>query len=107
MTLGQTLIDAQGVAHPMAGLLPVATSFAERRLTLGYRSLRLTAGGVIGARGLMFRGHEFHYATIVEEGPGEALFQAADAEGRRSFAAGRMVGRVAGSFCHVIDREDL
>lgn len=106
MTLGQTLIDAQGVAHSMAGLLPVVTSFAERRLTLGYRSLRLTAGGVIGARGLMFRGHEFHYATILEEGPGDALFQAADAEGRRSFPSGRMVGRVAGSFCHVIDRED-
>jgi cobyrinic acid a,c-diamide synthase len=105
MTLGKALIDAQGIAHSMAGLLPVVTSFAERRLTLGYRSLRLTAGGVIGARGLMFRGHEFHYASILEEGPGEALFHAADAEGRRSFAAGKLVGRVAGSFCHLIDRD--
>ena len=106
MTLGKSLIDADGVTHTMAGLLPVVTSFAERRLTLGYRSLRLMAGGVIGGRGLMFRGHEFHYSTIVEEGPGDPLFHAADAEGRRSFAAGRAAGRVAGSFCHIIDRDD-
>src|SRR3981081_4380157 len=43
MLLGDSLTDADGATHRMAGLLPLATSFAERRLHLGYRSARLMA----------------------------------------------------------------
>jgi cobyrinic acid a,c-diamide synthase len=110
MTLGRALTDASGVAYAMTGLLPLETSFAERRLHLGYRQARLETGGVIGSRGDRFRGHEFHYATIVVEDAqarGAApLFAATDAEGRRSFMAGLSVGRVAGSFLHIVDRAD-
>ena len=45
MVLGQTLVDAGGDTHPMAGLLGVATSFAKRRMHLGYRDVTLAAGG--------------------------------------------------------------
>ena len=37
MVLGRSLEDATGEVHPMAGLLPVATSYAKRKLHLGYR----------------------------------------------------------------------
>ena len=40
MALGLSLVDASGVAHPMAGLLGVETSFEKRRMTLGYREAR-------------------------------------------------------------------
>ena len=43
MVLGDSLVDADGVSHAMAGLLPVATTFAERRLTLGYRTAHALA----------------------------------------------------------------
>ena len=43
MALGENLIDASGVSHPMAGLLGVETSFASRRMTLGYREARIAA----------------------------------------------------------------
>ncbi len=43
MVLGEGLIDADGGRHAMAGLLPLETSFAERRLHLGYRCARLLA----------------------------------------------------------------
>ena len=39
------------------------------------------------------------------EGPGQALFRAADAEGRDLGNTGLMDGTVAGSFIHLIDRE--
>ena len=39
MVLGDALIDADGQAHDMAGLLPLTTSFARRKLHLGYRQL--------------------------------------------------------------------
>ena len=67
MALGESLTDASGVAHPMAGLLGVETSFAKRRMTLGYREARLSAICALGAAGAVLRGHEFHYATIVDD----------------------------------------
>jgi cobyrinic acid a,c-diamide synthase len=104
MVLGKTLIDAAGTPHAMAGLLPLITSVADRRLHLGYRTARLAGAGPLGAAGSSFRGHEFHYARIVEEGPGAPLFEASDAVGRASAPVGRVVGTVAGSFIHLIDR---
>ena len=103
MTLGETLIDAQGERHAMAGLLPLITSFAERKLHLGYRQGRLLADGPLGETGRVFRGHEFHYATVVEEGPGESLFEVEDAACRNLGSHGRRQGSVFGSFLHLID----
>jgi cobyrinic acid a,c-diamide synthase len=104
MVLGQGLVDAAGTRHQMAGLLPLETSFAERRRQLGYRQLRLAASGPLGAAGAAFRGHEFHYATILAEGDGDALFAASDADGASLGRMGRLRGRVMGSFLHLLDR---
>ncbi|TDQ78504.1 hydrogenobyrinic acid a,c-diamide synthase (glutamine-hydrolysing) /cobyrinate a,c-diamide synthase [Dongia mobilis] len=104
MTLGSHLTDAAGVQHQMAGLLPVATSFATRRLHLGYRAAELLAAAPFGTPGTTLRGHEFHYATILHEGDAPALFRLTDARGRDLGPAGRRVGPVMGSFMHLIDR---
>lgn len=104
MVLGQGLVDAAGQRHAMAGLLPLETSFAQRHRALGYRQVALAAAGPLGAAGTGFRGHEFHYATIVSEGAGVPLFTAADADGGALGAAGRIEGRVMGSFLHLVDR---
>jgi cobyrinic acid a,c-diamide synthase len=104
MVLGQTLTDAAGQPHEMAGLLPVATSFAARKLHLGYRQVSLAADTPLGRKGGAFRGHEFHYASILREGDGEPLFIARDADGESLGAVGRIAGSVMGSFIHLIDR---
>ena len=106
MVLGERLIDADGVEHAMAGLLPVATTFAERGLTLGYRSARILDDSPLGRSGARFRGHEFHYARILHEDGDAALFRCGDARGRDLGTAGRRVGTVAGSFMHLVDREE-
>jgi cobyrinic acid a,c-diamide synthase len=103
MVLGETLVDAEGTAHAMAGLLPVVTSFAERRRHLGYRRARSLADGPLGAPAA-FRGHEFHYASELRR-DGPPLFEARDAAGRALGPAGCVVGRIAGSFLHLIDRD--
>jgi cobyrinic acid a,c-diamide synthase len=105
MALGETLTDAAGTAHRMAGLLPLATSFAERRLHLGYREAAVRAGGPLGPAGARFRGHEFHYATLIEE-RGEPLFTSCDASGHDLGQSGLRRGSVMGSFIHLIDRAD-
>jgi cobyrinic acid a,c-diamide synthase len=98
MTLGESLTDAQGVQHAMAGLLPLATSFATRKLHLGYRQLT-SLGGPFPKH---LRGHEFHYATIVSEDDGDRLFEASTANGTALSAMGLRRGHVMGSFAHII-----
>jgi cobyrinic acid a,c-diamide synthase len=104
MALGETLTDAAGIAHPMAGLLPVSTSFAAPKLHLGYRRARLVESGPLGVRGAAFAGHEFHYAGIAHENGETGLFAASDAQGRGLGAVGIRRGTVMGSFLHLIDR---
>jgi len=105
MVLGEALTDAKGHAHGMTGLLPLATSFAERRLHLGYRTMTLLADGPLGRAGARFRGHEFHYATTVSVS-GDALFAAGDSYGADLGQIGLRRGSVAGSFLHLIDRAE-
>jgi cobyrinic acid a,c-diamide synthase len=107
MALGRALIDAAGARHRMAGLLPLETSFAERRRHLGYRALRLLESGPLGDAGAGFRGHEFHYASILTEDAEDAaapLFAIADSCGNDLGTCGLREGSVCGSFIHLIDR---
>ena len=103
MVLGRTLVDRDGAGHDMAGLLPVATSFAAPKLQLGYRRLRLLESTPLGRQNLAWRGHEFHYAHETERA-GPALFTAADGRGTPLGAAGCIQGNIAGAFLHLIDR---
>ncbi len=107
MVLGEELTDADGIAHRMAGLLALKTSFAERRLHLGYRAVSLCADSALGQAGTAYRGHEFHYATVLSEDftKNQPLFEAHDARGTEIGKAGLVNGTVAGSFVHLVDRQ--
>ncbi len=105
MVLGDALVDADGATHAMAGLLPVTTSFAKRRLHLGYRRAVALSASPLGPVGAAYRAHEFHYASVVSANAGEPLFRVSDARGDDLGAFGSRQGRVWGSFIHLIDRE--
>jgi cobyrinic acid a,c-diamide synthase len=100
--LGQALTDAGGVTHPMAGLLGVKTSFAHRKLHLGYRTARLIDDGCLGRAGTRLRGHEFHYASVETLGEDAAFAEVSDAHGGEPGLAGGRRGNVTGSFFHLI-----
>lgn len=99
MVLGRGIEDASGARHAMLDLLPLETSFARRRLTLGYRRLTPCPGAPFEGP---LMAHEFHYATILQEGAAERLFEARDGAGAPLPAMGLRRGRVCGSFAHVI-----
>jgi cobyrinic acid a,c-diamide synthase len=60
MYLGRQIVDAQGQAFPMAGVLPCTTSLENAKLTLGYRTVTWN--------NLTIRGHEFHYSQLEDHG---------------------------------------
>jgi len=98
MALGKGLIDAAGQRHEMLGLLPVSTSFATRKLHLGYRMLEALSGPM---QGQQLPAHEFHYASIAESQPAN-LFAVQNSMGEDLGVLGHSRGRVSGSFAHVI-----
>jgi len=99
MTLGEAIIDADGTAYPMAGLLHLETSFAARKLHLGYRGLTPLADFWPGLKPVT--GHEFHYTTAITT-KGDPLFQMRDAGGRELGTTGLVSGPVCGSYTHII-----
>ena len=101
MVLGSGLVDATGERHEMTGLLGLETSFAKRRMHLGYRQAELNApipGQRTGAR---LRGHEFHYASILAQ-PDVPLALVRDANGADVPETGSHRGHVSGTFFHLI-----
>lgn len=102
MVLGRSLIDADGVAHAMAGLLSVETSFAKRKMNLGYRRAILEADGPLGPAGSALTGHEFHYASIAAQGEDPPFAVVTDPHGSAPAPAGSRRRLVTGSFFHAI-----
>ncbi len=106
MAMGAGLIDKDGVPHQMAGLLGLVTSFQKRKMHLGYRVATLNAAANGHDKGARLRGHEFHYATIIDQ-PDPPLAQVIDATGAvvpetgsiQAFSGG---GRATGTFFHMI-----
>lgn len=106
MAMGAGLVDKDGIWHQMTGLLGLETSFEKRKFHLGYRKAELNTpipGCDAQAR---LRGHEFHYATILDE-PDAPLARITDSNDLevpetgsvRTFEGG---GRATGTFFHMI-----
>jgi cobyrinic acid a,c-diamide synthase len=101
MVLGKSLCDAKGISHAMTGLLPLETSFYDRKLHLGYRHVEIRQSCKLGVPGTRLRGHEFHYASTVRA-DGEGWLWAQTADGRDLGPVGLQNGSVFGSFFHLI-----
>ena len=99
MVLGEALVDKAGQGHPMAGLLPVTTRIDRPKRILGYR--RLIQSGDLPWPGHL-NGHEFHYSSAKQTRLAP-LFAATDARGEALPPMGAVIGRVMGSYAHVVD----
>ena len=99
MVLGETLVDKAGHGHQMTGLLPVTTRIDRPKRILGYR--RLIQSGDLPWPGHL-NGHEFHYSSA-RQSRLDPLFAATDARGEALPPMGAVIGRVMGSYAHVVD----
>jgi cobyrinic acid a,c-diamide synthase len=98
MVLGDSLIDKSGATHAMTGLLPATTRIDRPKRTLGYR--RLTHASPLPWPAAL-NGHEFHYSSA-RQSRLSPLFAATDALGDALPDMGAQIGRVMGSYAHVI-----
>ncbi len=106
MVMGQALIDKDGTSHQMAGLLGLVTSYAQRKMHLGYRHATLQTTIPGHDAGTALRGHEFHYSTIITQ-PDAPLAHVTDATGTPVPETGshrhqQGGGRSTGTYFHLI-----
>ena len=65
--LTQGVADAKNgpaTFHEFVGIFPATTRMLARRKALGYREVESVAASIIGPRGTVGRGHEFHYSEM-------------------------------------------
>lgn len=101
MYLTQAIRDFDGRAHEMVGLFPAEAVMKRPGLTLGYRELRIARPCVLGDAGLIARGHEFHYSSLVPTGPLEYACTLTDARGQARGQDGLIVGNTLALYTHL------
>ncbi len=69
MYLAESIRDFQGRSHEMVGIFPAETVMRKQSLTLGYRTVECSRRCILGEVGVMARGHEFHYSTLIARDP--------------------------------------
>ena len=65
MYLSSTIVDFDGTAWPMVGVIPQTVKMGGR-LALGYRKAIATTSGPLLAKNKTVVGHEFHRSSVVE-----------------------------------------
>jgi len=69
-------IESEGASKEFVGIFPVVTTMLPQRKALGYREIRLRTDSILGKKGAVARGHEFHYSETEEMPAGiERLYQ--------------------------------
>lgn len=66
MVLGRFIETLEGRFWPMAGVLPFGVRMLPRRKALGYTGVYFRKDCILGPKGTVVRGHEFHYSEVCE-----------------------------------------
>jgi cobyrinic acid a,c-diamide synthase len=102
MYLCRELQDQQGRRFPMAGCFPFETRMLPRLKTLGYREVQLARRTIIGERGAVIRGHEFHYSEIpAAPSATESVYRIAGRDGVQKTMEGHALRQTLGSYVHL------
>jgi cobyrinic acid a,c-diamide synthase len=61
--------------YQMTGCFPFSVEMNSKLRSLGYREITLKKSSLIGGKGSILRGHEFHYSSLLDEEPEKSHFQ--------------------------------
>ncbi len=101
MYLTQAIRDFKDQSHDMVGLFPAEAVMKKTGLTLGYRTVELSQTCVLGVSGVIARGHEFHYSTLVPRGPLDFACSLRDARGDSKGQDGLVRDNVLALYTHL------
>lgn len=102
MYLSEKILDADGGAHDMAGILPLLVRMLPKLKALGYREITLTAETLLGPAGTRVRGHEFHYSEIASESDHlHRVYRLTSRRGGQALSEGYYRDNILASYVHL------
>ncbi len=111
MYLTEGICDFNNVFYSMVGIFPLKTKMTNGRVKLGYREVALKHDSILGKKGALLRGHEFHYSEIINsaearkcgssEAAPELIYSLKDGSGKSLPDEGYRVRNTLGSYMHI------
>jgi cobyrinic acid a,c-diamide synthase len=101
MYLSQGIYDFNGNFFKMAGVFPFETQMSKGGLHLGYREIMLEGDCILGKKGDILRGHEFHYSHIVNSAETNRIYSVRDRSGKPLADDGYRLNRTLASYVHL------
>ncbi len=98
--------------HPMTSCFDFSVQMSKRLRSLGYREITLTMDTIIGKKGAVIRGHEFHYSALEDKNsqkekdtkdkdPVENVYHVTSRAGQDISLKGFQKNQTLGSYMHV------
>lgn len=101
MYLSQGIYDFDGNFFKMAGVFPFETQMNKGGLHLGYRKIMLEGDCILGNKGEILRGHEFHYSRIVNSAETDSIYSVRNRSGKPLPGDGYLINRTLASYVHL------
>jgi cobyrinic acid a,c-diamide synthase len=96
-------VEYRGITYPMVGVFPVGLSMEEKPQGHGYMVVETDGPNAFFKSGTVLRGHEFHYARVLEykQDKVEMVFKVRRGSGFDFGRDGLVYKNVLASFCHI------
>ncbi len=104
MYLMRSVTDFEGRSFPMLGVIPGEVEMNKKLQTVGYVSAEMLRDTVLGSKGSVLRGHEFHFSSECEPEAGADYPRAFRFRKTRNpvpYLAGYAKGNILGSYLHL------
>ncbi|PSP79297.1 cobyrinic acid a,c-diamide synthase [Halobacteriales archaeon QS_4_69_225] len=101
MALAETLTDADGATHEMAGVLPADVEMCDRYQALDHVELVADRATPVADAGETVRGHEFHYSRADVAADATLAFDVRRGDGIADGRDGLTEYRTLGTYAHV------
>lgn len=101
MYLCREIRDFDGQVFPMVGCFDFSATMLKKLRSLGYREVTLVDDAVIGPKGSVLRGHEFHYSRIDEDANSNTVYHVSPRMGDTVTHEGYRVNNTLGSYIHL------
>ena len=97
----ESLQDFEGQEYAMAGIFPGRAVMTGKLQTVGYIEARMVKDTVLGRKGSLIHGHEFHFSLEEGETDNVRPFEFTRLRNGHKYQAGRKLGQVLGSYLHL------
>ncbi|MCD4723099.1 MAG: cobyrinate a,c-diamide synthase [Desulfobacula sp.] len=88
--------------YPMSGCFDLNVQMSKRLRSLGYREITLKQDTIIGKKGDVLRGHEFHYSSLENyDGSISNVYHVTTRAGQDISLKGYQVSNTLGSYLHI------